>query len=512
MRNPLHNDEELESFLHKQVADHRMYPSDQLWRNIQKELHGEGRWPALTYISIFIIAALSVCTMMVKPEDRLHKNIIVYPTVKETVAAENLAINNHNALATAPVQQYAYAEHMTQQTMQNVSEAIIAHIETNNANAPMNLTKASLLTVADSASIKEEQINAPQQAGKANVIAAKLPSSSQLADTKNTTTKQDSKASAPTPILQFAAAKPASRYFSTIGLMKLSDLKKTFHEQSSSSLYNNDDIWRKYPLTNASDLWRTKLSKFSFQFYITPSVSYRRLNDAQGKIARSYTALPRTSNYQLDVNHVVEHQAQMGAEVGFALGYKLTNTITAKGGFQFNLRRYGIKAYTVPVTQHLADASISNTPGASVNPDEIAVNNAYLTSANTTDESKPVVLSNRYYELSIPIGIDWRILSADNGRLTVNTAISLQPTYTFDKEPFVITSDYKNYTEGASIMRNWNLNSNVEAYVSYQMGPFRWQLGPQFRYQHFSTYSNTYPVREHLLDYGFKLGFTKSLD
>lgn len=507
MRNPLHNDDDLESFLHKQVADHRMYPSDQLWRNIQKELHGEGRWPALTYISIFIIAALSVCTMMVKPEDRLHKNTIVYPTVKEeTVSAGKASESNHSTQAAASVQ-YAYAERMTQQTMQKVSEAIVAHIGTQVINnQPMNLLKESLITVNDSR--KEEQPSAVPAATKASAVA-KQPEALQTAAVNSS--PQESKAPDALPVLRFASAKPASRYFSTIGLMKLSDLKSP-SSRPSSSLYNSEDIWRKYPLTNASDLWRTKLSKFSFQFYITPSVSYRRLNDAHGKIAQAYTALPRTSNYQLDVNHVVEHQAQMGAEVGFALGYKLTNTLTAKGGFQFNVRQYGIKAYTIPVSQNLADASADNITGTVTSPDEIAVNNAYLTSANNTDESKAVVLSNRYYELSVPIGIDWRILSASNGKLTVNTALSLQPTYTFDKEPFVITTDYKNYTEGASIMRNWNLNSNVEAYISYQMGVFRWQLGPQFRYQHFSTYSNAYPIREHLLDYGVKIGFTKSLD
>ncbi len=73
MRTPLHNDE-FDEFLQNGVEGHRMYPADQIWRNIQKEIHGDGRWPALTYISIFIISALVFSTLMVKPEDRLHQN------------------------------------------------------------------------------------------------------------------------------------------------------------------------------------------------------------------------------------------------------------------------------------------------------------------------------------------------------------------------------------------------------------------------------------------------------
>ncbi len=180
---------------------------------------------------------------------------------------------------------------------------------------------------------------------------------------------------------------------------------------------------------------------------------------------------------------------------------------------QFNVRQYNIRAYSISQPEESLPVATENIIGVNTNTQVPPLtDDSYLTSAdNMAAESKPVVLSNRYYEIAAPVGIDWRILSTGNNRLSVNVAAAMQPTYTFDKEPFVITTNYKSYTDGTSIMRNWNLNSNMEAYVSYQIGPFRWQVGPQFRYQHFSTYSNNYPIREHLLDYGIKLGFTKSL-
>jgi hypothetical protein len=39
----------------------------------------------------------------------------------------------------------------------------------------------------------------------------------------------------------------------------------------------------------------------------------------------------------------------------------------------------------------------------------------------------------------------------------------------------------------------------------------RWQIGPEFRYQLLSTYSNEYPIHENLKGYGLKIGLVKEL-
>ena len=498
MKKPLHKDD-FENYLQHQVGNHRMYPSDQVWRNIQKEIHGEGKWPALTYISIFIITALVISTLMVKPEERLEKNTIAYPASTESkLLGENKEQKTGNAIDAAPLQ-YAYTDKITQQTLQTVSDIIIARNEQLKAGLPIQINKESLLIIQ----------NKSESEGTANTLVT----TAIKPDTKNAEALQvitvNSKSSDAKPAngIVLAVAKPASRYFNTTGLMNLSELKKPSDEENG---FNADDFWRNYPLVSTKDLLRQKLSKFSFQFYLTPSVSYRRLTDANGKAAQSFSTLPISSNYRVDINHIVEHRPAMGAEVGFALGYQLTPSLTIKGGFQFNVRQYGIKAYTIPKPDPAILTSAQTTTGTTT-PDE-RNDASYLASAdNQAAAGGLVVLNNRYYEVAAPIGIDWRLLSSNNGRLTVNTAVALQPTYTFDKEPFVLTANHKSYANGASIMRNWNVNSNMEAYVSYQVGPFRWQLGPQFRYQHLSTYSNAYPIREHLLDYGVKLGFTKSI-
>jgi len=176
----------------------------------------------------------------------------------------------------------------------------------------------------------------------------------------------------------------------------------------------------------------------------------------------------------------------------------LNTKFALRSGLQFNMREYDIDAYVHPIEP----ATI-----ALVNRSSSDIFNT-VTGFRNTAGSSPIVLKNRYYEISLPIGIDWRPV---NEKFAWGIATSIQPTYTFDKEPFIITSNFKNYADGSQLMRNWNLNTSFETYLGYNTGKYRWQIGPQIRYQLMPTMTNSYPIREYLVDYGIKIGLTRSL-
>jgi len=67
------------------------------------------------------------------------------------------------------------------------------------------------------------------------------------------------------------------------------------------------------------------------------------------------------------------------------------------------------------------------------------------------------------------------------------------------------------WTKMPSLYRTFNINTALEAYISVQLGSLKWSVGPQFRYQLLSSYKKEYPIKEHLYDYGIKLGMTKTL-
>jgi hypothetical protein len=118
-------------------------------------------------------------------------------------------------------------------------------------------------------------------------------------------------------------------------------------------------------------------------------------------------------------------------------------------------------------------------------------------------------LKNQYYQFSLPVGLELKVLG--NDRLQFNIAGTIQPTYLLNKNSYLITTDYKNYTKAPSLVRRWNMNAGAEAFLSYARGDVKWQVGPQFRYQLLSSYDKAYPIKEYLMEYGIKIGITKTI-
>ena len=116
-------------------------------------------------------------------------------------------------------------------------------------------------------------------------------------------------------------------------------------------------------------------------------------------------------------------------------------------------------------------------------------------------------LNNQTYQVSIPIGIQWEVLKGN--RVGLNAEASVQPTYSINNSTFLLSTDYKNYTDGNGLLRKWNINTSVGINFSYKSGANLWQIGPQVRFQHLPSYNDQYPIKEHLLDYGIRLGITR---
>jgi hypothetical protein len=241
-------------------------------------------------------------------------------------------------------------------------------------------------------------------------------------------------------------------------------------------------------------------SRFDFRFYLTPSISYRRLDEHSTQKALSKTETSTLeSNYKVDPSQAINHTPAMGFETGVGLGYKLNKKFTLTSGLQFNISQYKINAFLYkdePTSFTLDEGNFASTVNT-------------VSSLRSIPGSEPLTIKNRYYQISMPIGLDWQIMN--RSKLTWGLAGSLQPTYTFDKQPLIITSNYKNYADGSPYVRNWNVNANLETYLGYTTGSYRWQVGPQVRYQLLPSLADRYPNREYLVNYGVKVGVVKHL-
>jgi hypothetical protein len=241
----------------------------------------------------------------------------------------------------------------------------------------------------------------------------------------------------------------------------------------------------------------------NLQVYLTPSVSYRNL---VGQATRSNYSFP--NNYSInagfgaptDVNDAVTHRPSLGLEVGSAMQYTLTRSLRFKAGLQFNLTNYDIEAYTY--APEMAPLSAARGNGGTATIQSLS----YF--RNATGFSR-TWLRNSHFMVSMPVGLEYTL--AGNRKLSFTVASTLQPTYMLRNKSYLISTNLKNYAEEPALYRKWNLNAGAEAYISMNTGSYRWIMGPQIRYQLLSSYKQDYPIREHLVDFGFKVGIQKTI-
>jgi hypothetical protein len=234
------------------------------------------------------------------------------------------------------------------------------------------------------------------------------------------------------------------------------------------------------------------------QLTLAPTINYRSIggtNMAAEKFPQ------QTGPYAQLLNNpqsLVGHSPAIGFEVGGSVLYRVTRNLSVKGGLQFNFNRYSMTAYVsrgqnpMNSTYGYVLDSLNST---------VATGSASGRTAETID--------NDYFQLSAPVGFELRVLG--NERLQFNIGATVQPSYLLNTDSYMLTEDYHDYDKSPSKFRRWNVNGGVEAFLTYRTGNIRWQVGPEFRYQLFSSYISQYPITENLKGYGLKIGITKML-
>jgi hypothetical protein len=476
------NQDEFEQFLQNEVKQHRMYPSDHIWKNIRTELHGYRAWPALTFISLFIITALTISTLI---SNHPHQPILI-KTVGATahqhtaVPANAIAVNRNSAEGKNYFDRAAAAQ-ITAATFARNTETLPAE--------PVLAENTIPETVPAPTSIP-----ASERAGM--IITASAPEIPE----QNQATVTTAAFTANTD--QYRAGIGGTVTEATVPVSMGPNLSAP--QQIDPALRNNTEELIKERRYNPTMMPR-KNHRFGFQVYVTPSNSYRKLDDEKVKeILQPVNAVtrpnmpPGTTN--ADINMVVRHKPAIGMELGFALLYNMSDRFKFKTGVQLNVRQYHIETFQ-SLTSDLTTLSLINYRGVE--------NLSFYSSYNNNTGYRKAQLDNKIYQVSVPVGIQWEILRGKH--FGVNTEASVQPTFTVNNQTYLMSTDYKHYADGDQFIRKWNVNTSMGLNLSYRTGSYSWQIGPQIRYQHLPTYSNAYPIKEHLMDYGVRVGLTKQL-
>jgi hypothetical protein len=259
------------------------------------------------------------------------------------------------------------------------------------------------------------------------------------------------------------------------------------------------ELIQEKPVTQTS---RNHSDRYSWEIYVTPTLNTHYLNGINYRtMAQALPTAPIMVVHIANVNGFVDNTPVMGYNVGGNILYRISKNISLKAGLEFSFSRYYINTYNS--NQGQSQATLSSYFGY------VADSLISMTNGGGSINKNPDRFQNRYYQLSIPLGVDMKVIS--KGKFQVHLGATMQPSYLLNTDAYVLSNDFSSYTKDADAFRRWNLIAGAEAYVSYGVGKIRWEIGPQLRYQIFSTYKNSYPLQENMLNYGLRIGISKSI-
>jgi hypothetical protein len=505
MERGYYNDE-FEELIKQKADQYKMYPSDQVWKGINRSLHTRKKWYWLSFLLFISGISYYAIVQLITPSSN-NKKTNTTPNPATQIAANDKNTNNTGK----PAAVVPFFTQVTKGSRNNQGAAPSSFVTNPDNFISGETAKAMVATIitiqsidAVAASNKE---NTDTESGAENAaghhgktISNKILLADRLLTAIPAQDKNNSASFENTALLifseQFPVAPPEADQ------LPVTPEKARLVDAGAAEDENRINWLQQYAVYT---LPVSKAKRLSWQLAFAPTMNYRQLRDRDASIPSDVKNknVPIAQNEAGDPNKLVNHKPALGFELGSHFLYAVNKDLQIKVGAQFNYSRYAIQAYGSYATEVATIALNSTTPGHSGD----SLTNFTRISNFGGDVSEN--LQNQYFQLSIPVGLELRVLGA--GKIQIGVAGTVQPTYLINRQTYLITTDYKNYTKEPSLVRRWNVNTGAEIFLAYKSGDLKWQVGPQFRYQLFSSYVKEYPIREFLMEYGIKIAVTKTI-
>lgn len=463
---------DFERFVQRNADQYRMFPSEKVWNHVHRTLHKRRRWYGLGLAFLLLLTGAAV-TMVMRS----------YPVLKK----------QGFAVADNPVEQ-ASTPNQPGKTLED---------------RPTDLR--DLIPFEDADEVPVAKLREQLQPLPAIGLSGPAPNNADNDNTGSNNAAMDlwKENSKPSPALS-VVNRPEPSLSATPGLLvNMHDYPRqaeasghsqvdTPGEQPSTTQNTPTELaWNQAPYTIESVLnsFKPAPKRVSWQLFFTPTISYRALRANSDFASSPGGPLPFPFASLEDVNKAVTHKPDLGFQLGLMGRYPLSKRVNLRAGFQLNVNKYDIKAFSYP-----GEVAVINLD----DPNSTTV--ATWTRYRSQSGYKSNWLKNYYLSVSVPIGAEVTLFG--NKHTSVGIAGTIQPTYVVRDRAYLISTDYKNYAKVPWLVRRVNMSTGFEAFVNYGKGKTRWQVGPQVRYQLLSSFHNKYPVKEYLFDFGLKLGIT----
>lgn len=471
---------DFEQFVKQSADQYRMFPSEKVWNNIHRTLHTRRRWYGIGLTLLLLTTAVVTWVMLLDPGTRntelanINLSKTFQPTDLEQTEKPRVLIAKLNADTRQEPRHNNSSTRPTNHFFASANEDYSESISLTSAAEPV-------IAAITAAAITNNDI--PVDTRPSNIKkSSPIQNTAIIARTSNISEPQLTTYTATADEVSLDADKAAEVKSPAASSSEIKDAGAPLYPMTIESVIN----------TYSRKKGRKKLT---WQIYAVPTISYRALKENQAFLreARSNGTIPLTQ-LPPDINSVVNHKPDLGFELGVSAGIPVSKNFKVIGGLQFNVSKYDIRAFNYQ--EEVATIALNSGPGAN----SVSTTSNYRSYGNT----KANWLRNLYFSASAPIGMEIKFNSAKKSYAGFTT--TLQPTYMLSNKSYLLSTDYKNYAEVPSLMRKWNLNTGFEVFAGYTTKKLEWRIGPQVRYQALSSFVDKYPVREHLFDFGLKVG------
>ncbi len=542
---------DFEESLKDHADQFKMIPSKKVWHGIYNDLHPGRRWPSVTIslLLIFIligvgylnthnaaqpVSAISKSTiasnnLLVNPQAKVEDHTTGTGLLKEKVVEKNNPTKNE--LSSNNVS--SVKEDLGSKPQNIVSEQLLADSSNNsndihdkqnsnntnitdntfganNSSITNNAGKAAKVNNRDAISTPDNVITSTSIYDfKANLLPKTLATTG--ADQKqiqsehilNTNVEKLTNGEIlVTNIPNFQSnAKIASQIESAQKVNKSieENLDNTDKILSVERINSNVAVAKKAPdvIKKISKLHKKRNEKVSWVYYAAPVMSSVSFSGQAIKEAP-------TNNFSIALaanqkENKVLHNPALGFEAGAQMGYSITKKLQFTTGIHLTYSGYKIISNEVHPT--FATLILRDPKNGGDFP------MSYISHYGDGTGQTAVSLRNYNWQASIPIGLQYQL--GGNDKIKFSAGANVEPSYVLKSEAYVLSSDGRNYVNDPSLLRKWNMSSNFNAFITFKSHNFKWNIGPNVRYQWFSTYQKTYTIKEHLIDYGIRIGISK---
>lgn len=489
--------EDFEQLIKQKADQYRMYPSEHTWKGIYRALHRTRRWYWVGFLLFLGGIAWYAMVELIAPSGK--KTAQLSPVEKSASATNDASKEANQKAIIVPFSSPNTTNNEATRGSTGIHEnSFVIHPDRISATASnLPVTDIPAITVPSPGA------TAQQTPARAETLVYDIHTGFRKKELAKATTPVVAAVQQPyEPALLLDEWEPANAH----AQLKLDDLAVTAPEASSAADQGAEEDSKRINWLQQNAVYELpapSLKRVAWQLSFSPTINYRTLTNTGRSYQSNFKNIPVSPSIEGDPDKLVNHKPALGFELGSHITYGVNKMIRIRAGFQFNYSRYDIQAYTSYSTDK-ATINLDNAGGRLAS-DSITT---YTTLRNFGGDNMKE-LRNQYFQLSAPVGLELRVLG--NEKLQLNVAGTIQPTYLLNRNVYLLTTDYKNYTKEPSLVRNWNVNTSAEIFLSYNTGGLQWQVGPQFRYQIFSTYVKEYPIREYLMEYGIKMSVVRKL-